>query len=108
MWYSANHEIHSDNIDDDFTDILDARLRQRESDVEGYSDKHVSCCHQDVSNAHVSTLQQHQDVHCFGFFCCHDSFPHIVLLVLVVAHDGDDRVVDEQAQRQDSGEARER
>ena len=35
-------------------------------------------------------------------------FPYIVLLVLVVAHDGDDRVMDEQAQRQDSGEARER
>ena len=35
-------------------------------------------------------------------------FSYIVLLVLVVAHDGDDRVVDEQAQRQDSGEARER
>lgn len=38
----------------------------------------------------------------------HLAFPYIVLLVLVVAHDGDDRVVDEQAQRQDSGEARER
>ena len=79
-------ENHGDDVDDDFTDILDARLRQRESDVERCSDEHVRCCHQDVSNAHVSTLTTTSRCSLFWpFFLTLFSWCLLLLMMVMIA-----------------------
>ena len=102
-----------DDVDGDVddTNILNTALGEGEGDIEGGSDEHVRRRHQDISQAHISALTMVTEFSSCPMliFCVSDEVDnYIVLLVLVVGHDGDDGVVYEQSERQDASKAWER
>ena len=88
-------------VDGGDTDILNAALGEGEGDVEGGPDEHVGRRHQDVSQAHVAPLSHKNRI--IADEGIYENY-YVVLLVLVVRHDGDDGVVYEQAKGEDPRE----